>query len=230
MEHMNVPRRSTLQQETLADKIYRTVRARLQRGEIQATERLLDYEIAEQFGCTRMPVRQALVRLASESHLQRTTRGFVIPRLSDTEVRELFELRRLLEPYAAALATALLSAAQTKALSQAHKDAVAAAAKGDAAKVCDANVRFRCTWLDAVPSQRLKATVQTFSDLAQQVRTHTLPLADTQHVAAELMHAVLLGFQAKNGEIVRAAMLDWVLKAEAAYFRAVLMSAAVVLG
>ncbi len=220
MELDTSPRRSALRHATLADKIYQEIRSRLQQGKLQASDRLLDYEVAEEFGCTRMPARQALVRLATESYLQRTTRGFVVSRLSDEEVRELFEMRRVLEPYAAARAADTLNSVQLGALEQAYADTLRAIQSDDTALVCEANVRFRMTWLEALTNQRLKATVQAFSDLAQQVRTETLRLPETREVAAQSMASVLKGFQDKAPETVQAAMQAWVVKAEEAYFKA----------
>lgn len=220
MELDTSPRRSTLRHVTLADKIYQEIRSRLQQGKLQAADRLLDYEVAEEFGCTRMPARQALVRLATESYLQRTTRGFVVSRLSNDEVRELFELRRVLEPYAASRATHALTREQLASLNDAYQETLRAIANGDTALICEANVRFRMTWLEAVTNQRLKATVQAFSDLAQQVRTETLRLPETREVAAQSMVAVLKGFQDQDPDLVKAAMQAWVVKAEAAYFQA----------
>ena len=63
------PRRTPLKAYTLSETIFHEVRNRLQRGEIGADDRILDYEIAQEYNCTRMPVRQALLRLASEGYL-----------------------------------------------------------------------------------------------------------------------------------------------------------------
>jgi len=76
--------------ETLVDTIYRDTRKRLNAGDWHPGDRLLDYELAERFGCTRMPVRQALLRLVNEGLLNSTTRGFQVPVLTDAMVRDIF--------------------------------------------------------------------------------------------------------------------------------------------
>lgn len=105
---VKLPRRTALKQTTLSETVYQEIRARLQRGEVGPNDRILDYEVADEFGCTRMPVRQALLRLVSDGYLVGTTRGFVVPTLTSDDVHELFELRRLLEPSAAAGTVATL--------------------------------------------------------------------------------------------------------------------------
>ena len=99
---VKLPRRTALKQTTLSESVYAEIRSRLQRGEIGPNDRVLDYEVAEEFDCTRMPVRQALLRLVSEGYLIGTTRGFVTPTLTNDDIHEIFEVRRLLEPSAAA--------------------------------------------------------------------------------------------------------------------------------
>lgn len=215
---VELPRRTVLKQKTLAEVIYDEIRGRLQRGEIGYDDRILDYEIAAEFECTRMPVRQALLRLVNESFLLGTTRGFVIPRLKESDVQELFELRRLLEPYAAASAAPALTDAQEVALRRAYDETRAAVSRGDLATVIEENVKFRSAWLEAVENQRLRATIQTFSDHAQQVRNQTLRNPETLHVAVECLHALLDGFAKRDAELARQAMLKFILNAEQHYF------------
>ena len=99
---VKLPRRTALKQTTLSESVYAEIRSRLQRGEIGPNDRVLDYEVAEEFDCTRMPVRQAPLRLVSEGYLIGTTRGFVTPTLTNDDIHEIFEVRRLLEPAARA--------------------------------------------------------------------------------------------------------------------------------
>ena len=64
----------------------------------------MDVEIANEFGVSRMPVREALMQLVHDGMIESTSRGFVLRRYSDREIEEIFEIRRLLEPAAAAIA------------------------------------------------------------------------------------------------------------------------------
>ncbi len=55
------------------ESVYQEILGRLQRGQIGHQDRVLDYEIAREFECTRMPVRQALLasgqrRLSGRHH------------------------------------------------------------------------------------------------------------------------------------------------------------------
>jgi DNA-binding GntR family transcriptional regulator len=206
--------------ETLVDTIYRDTRHRLNLGEWRPGDRLLDYEIGERFGCTRMPVRQALLRLVNEGLLNSTTRGFQVPILTDAMVRDVFELRRILEPAAAALVTTsanldLLRAALSKAVDLAR----VATAHSDPAIMFNANASFRHAWMQCLRNDRLISAIAMSADHANQVR-----FANTQDTASypevityleKLSDALTSG----DPEQARSAMSDFLLLAEAAYFR-----------
>src|ERR1700681_4118239 len=95
-------RRPLIRRDNLSERIYLDLRSRLQRGGIDADRRLVDLEVAAEYGTSRMPAREALLRLANEGYLVGTTRGFVTPKLSLEDIRDIFAVRRLLEPQAAA--------------------------------------------------------------------------------------------------------------------------------
>ena len=52
-------------QDSLSERIYLDLRGRLQRCEIEPDGRLVDLEIANSYGTSRMPAREALLRLAN---------------------------------------------------------------------------------------------------------------------------------------------------------------------
>lgn len=215
---VKLPRRTALKQTTLTETVYEAIRTRLRRGEIGPQARILDYEVADQFGCTRMPVRQALLRLVNEGYLEGTTRGFVIPTLTNDDVHDIFEVRRLLEPSAAAGTVAGLDKARDAALTRACKQARAAFEAHDTAALTDANIAFRMLWLDAVENTRLQNTIRRFADHAQQVRLATLDHAGTQKIVIEGMQELLDGFLARDARRVKTAMLEFILAAEQQYF------------
>lgn len=94
---MNAPRSSELTY-TAVDEIRRWIL----NGEIQPGERLREVEIAERLGMSRTPVRQAFQLLSGEGLLDaRPTVGFEVPRWSAEEIDEIYQLRALLESFAA---------------------------------------------------------------------------------------------------------------------------------
>ena len=203
--------------ESLRERIYLDLRRRLQRSEIGPNDRLVDTEIAAEYGASRMPAREALMRLVHEGYLTGSTRGFVIPALSLSDVLEIFEIRRLLEPRAAALAARDLTEPAAQALTAALEDARAAAAKGDVEALILANIAFRAAWLGAVRNARLAAAIARFVDQVQAVRLSTLRDAATRQVVLAGLVRLHDAFQRRDAVAAADRMAEFVASAERAF-------------
>lgn len=170
------------QRESLSTRAYDELRERLRRGQVAPDDRLVDTEIARELEVSRMPVREALLQLVAEGYLVSTARGYRVPTLTRQDVTEIFEVRRLLEPRAAALAARDLLPETAQRLSRALAEACDAVARGDFSGLFHANVDFREAWLGAVRNTRLATTISRFIDHVQTVRYGTLRDAATQQV------------------------------------------------
>jgi DNA-binding GntR family transcriptional regulator len=212
------PRRTALRSATLMDSVYQEILSRLQSGQVGPADRVLDYEIAREFECTRMPVRQALLRLVNEGYLVGTTRGFVTPALTAEDVKEIFEVRRLLEPAAAAAAVTVLSDAQLASLSAAYRKCRRGYQKRDVLLMAEANVEFRGIWLEAVQNSRLRGSILRFADHMRQVRQATMSKSSTLKIVADGMQALLNGFVERDPVAVRATTRAYLDDAEQQYF------------
>ncbi len=72
---------------------------------LHSGQKLIDRELAEQFGVSRTPVREALGRLAMTGLVEnRARRGYYVSRFSAEEVSDLYEFRVILEVNAVTLA------------------------------------------------------------------------------------------------------------------------------
>ncbi|MCD0504471.1 GntR family transcriptional regulator [Bordetella petrii] len=74
-------------------------------GKLRAGERLMIDELAERFGVSKIPVREALKALEGRGWVESAPRrGTYVRRLSMDELHELFELRLIVEPEITAMA------------------------------------------------------------------------------------------------------------------------------
>lgn len=205
---------------SLSERIHADLRARLQAGRIGQHERLIDLDIAHAYGTSRMPVREALLRLVNEGYLVRTTRGFAVPALDSSDVRHLFEVRRLLEPEAAASAVTVFDEAAEAALGKALERARAAVTTGSADEMIAANMDFRAAWLARVANPRLVEAISRFVDHAQIVRLKTLGDPHVQRVALAGLEALHAAFLARDRRQVRQRTKAFLLAAERAFHEA----------
>lgn len=96
-EDCNVPR--PVQRLTVVAATQDALREKILGGEVREGERLLQDALAEEYGVSRIPVREALRQLEAEGLVTfYPHRGAVVSSFSLEEISELFELRALLEP------------------------------------------------------------------------------------------------------------------------------------
>lgn len=94
--------------------------------------KLVEDRLAEAFGVSRTRIRPVLVRLANEKVVTLTpNRGASIAEPSEQEAREVFEVRRMIEPLLVARFIGRASAADIQALARCIRDEEAARAAGD---------------------------------------------------------------------------------------------------
>lgn len=90
---------------SLGDQAYNYIIQSLENGSMPPGTRLRETELAAEIGLSRTPIREALNQLVSEGLVVNDPkRGLIITELDQNMVGELYEMRRVLESTAAALA------------------------------------------------------------------------------------------------------------------------------
>ncbi|MBR8181676.1 GntR family transcriptional regulator [Burkholderia ambifaria] len=84
--------------DSTADAVAASLREMIINGELQAGERLVERDLAEHFGISRIPMREAIQRLEREGLLDIfRNRGAVVRMLGASDVQEIYDMRVLLE-------------------------------------------------------------------------------------------------------------------------------------
>jgi len=109
-------------------------------GMFRPGDRLVESDLAERFGVSRTPIREALQRLETQSLLTRDGRSLIVASLNHNQLAELYVVRAELEGLAARLAAQHATAEEVRVLG----DMVLADAAflGDAQALSRANRRF----------------------------------------------------------------------------------------
>ena len=76
----------------------------IEAGQFKPGDRLVESELADRFGVSRTPVREALQRLETQSMLTRDGRSLIVASLDHNQLSELYAVRGELEGLAARLA------------------------------------------------------------------------------------------------------------------------------
>lgn len=83
---------------------YTLILEAIEQGDYRPGDRLVESELADRFGVSRTPVREALQRLETQSMLARDGRSLIVASLDHNQLAELYVVRAELEGLAARLA------------------------------------------------------------------------------------------------------------------------------
>lgn len=101
---------ATDERRALVDKLASQLHARVLSGELPSGTRLRQEALAEEFGVSRTPVREALRKLQAGGLVElQPNRGAIVRGLSPREIRDAYEVRAALEALAARLAAERVS-------------------------------------------------------------------------------------------------------------------------
>jgi DNA-binding GntR family transcriptional regulator len=108
--------------ESLVAKVYETLWKQIVEGERLPGERLIDAELVDELGVSRTPIRQALYQLQQARLIEASTgRGFHVVLINADDVRELYDLRTILEVAAVRAAAPRIAPAALQAAYDEHQ-------------------------------------------------------------------------------------------------------------
>ena len=146
---------------TLREKIVETVRAAIVNGQIPAGTRVAEPELADRFGISRTPIREAFRQLESEGFITVIPRkGAVVASLSAKDISDFYDLKMVLEGYAARCAAKVLTEKDIIKMEAVNRQMEAAAGKKDLRKVLSLHNEFHEIFLKACGNEKLYTIVQ----------------------------------------------------------------------
>jgi GntR family transcriptional regulator, rspAB operon transcriptional repressor len=121
-------KKKTAERGTLVERAYKLIKHAILRGEFPEGSFLTESEILRRYDIWRTPFREACNRLHNEQLLEVVPRrGYLMPELSFRGVRDLLEMRILLEGMAAELAARRAEPAEIEVLEKLYTEALLAA-------------------------------------------------------------------------------------------------------
>jgi DNA-binding GntR family transcriptional regulator len=140
-----------------AEMAAQSLRDEILSGVLPSGARLGEAELAGRLSVSRTPIREALSRLAAEGLVEiQPNRGARVATWTTDQLREIFELRLRLEPYAVRLAVPALSAQQLDELDE----LATAMLTADRDAIVEQNRRFHGIFIDAAGSPTLAGALR----------------------------------------------------------------------
>jgi DNA-binding GntR family transcriptional regulator len=156
---------------TVSAAVAERLRQEIRDGQLQPGARLRQAHVAEEFGVSTTPVREAFVALEREGLVQSIAhRGVVVFQLDAADLREIYEIRIPLEALATELAIPNLTEADLTALEKTLTSMSKAAKRKDMSRAGDLNDEFHSRIYTAAERPRLLGMI---SDLRASSRPYT---------------------------------------------------------
>lgn len=148
--------------DSLSQRVYAQIRARIVSGRLPSGSRLRERDLAEELDASRVPVREAILRLEAEGLVQTSPRrGATVAELRLPDVEELYDVRLALEVQAARLAARRAgNGADPTGLGRALAEADAMLPSGDASAIAEANASVHDQILTLAGNRLLSATMR----------------------------------------------------------------------
>lgn len=146
---------------TLREKIVETVRNAIVNGQIPAGARVAEPELADRFGISRTPIREAFRQLESEGFITVIPRkGAIVASLSAKDISDFYDLKMVLEGYAARCAAKVLTEKELTKMEAVNRQMEIASTKKDLRKVLSLHNEFHEIFLKSCGNEKLYSIVQ----------------------------------------------------------------------
>lgn len=183
--------------ETLSQQVVTALRADILTGALPPEALLVEATLAETFGVSRGPVRDALRTLSGEGLIASSGRSYRVIGLDEKDLRDLFALRELLEVAAAQQCATADPAGFRRSAEAALNDMAKAAETGDTEAFAQTDIAFHSAFFNACGNGRLLAVweqqVPTFAELFRLTTALDDPLQRSVEWHRKMLDTVVSG-------------------------------------
>ncbi len=196
--------------ESSAAQALAYIKKRLISGEFASGARLTEEGLARDLGLSRTPVREAIRRLVADGMLRfKPNSGTFVAEWSDDEIRQIFDLRTLLEAQIAEAAALSITPPELAALDAVQREMEAAAGRrGDAALQRRSALNRRFHALIAAASRKTRLAGALASAIEMPIVQQTFRRYSAKQAQRSLAHhqELLDALRARDPQWARAVM------------------------
>jgi len=196
-----VKRRPIERHQTLRERILETIREAILNGQLKPGEKVAEPELAERFGISRTPIREAFRQLESEGYLTVIPRkGAVVTDLSEREVEEFYSIKSILEGYAARVAAEKMSTKDHERLEAINARLKQLADEGDVKSFFRVHDEFHELFIRAAGNDKLFDLIGQMLRKFNRLRMASLALPGRMDLSVQEHMKILDAFRRHDGE------------------------------
>jgi DNA-binding GntR family transcriptional regulator len=206
--------------QTLREKILENIRDAILKGTLKAGERVSEPDLAERYGISRTPIREAFRQLESEGYLTVVPRkGAVVTSLSERDVEEFYSIKSILEGYAARLAAEKLTEKELERLETINKRLSRLATAGDVKSFFRIHNEFHELFIKASGNEKLLELILQLLKKFDRLRVASLSLPGRMEISVQEHDKIIEAFKNHDGDTA-----DQLVQKNAAYGGQVLIN------
>ena len=186
---------------TLREKILENIRDAIISGSLKAGSRVSEPELAERYGISRTPIREALRQLESEGYLTVIPRrGAVVSEFSQKDVEDFYAIKSILEGYAARQACSRLTDRELDKLQANNKRLHDLAEQNDIKTFFKVHNDFHEMFIKAADNERLRELITSVVTRFQRLRFMSLSLPGRMKISVQEHEKIIEAFRRRDAE------------------------------
>jgi DNA-binding GntR family transcriptional regulator len=197
-----VRRKPIERHQTLREKILESIRDAILKGSLKPGERVSEPELAERFGISRTPIREAFRQLESEGYLVVIPRkGAVVASLSERDVEEFYSIKSILEGYAARMAAERMAPRDIERLVAINEKLEQIAAAGDIKAFFRVHNEFHELFIRASGNDKLGELINQLVLKFNRLRLASLAQPGRMDISVQEHRKIIEAFRNHDGEL-----------------------------
>lgn len=204
----------------LYQEVAERLRQRIFAHELTPGDWIDEQKLAEQYGISRTPLREALKVLASEGLVElKPRRGCYVTEISRQDLDDIFPLMAMLEGRCAGDAARKAQPADIAALGEIHERLESAARDGRIDAFFEANQEFHLRIQELAGNRWLVSVIQDLRKVLKMSRLHSLSLEGRLQQSLNEHRAIMAAFKAGDAAKAETLMHDHLLSGREALVR-----------
>lgn len=205
-------------QESLRSKVFNSILDDILSGKLKPGETLIESKLAEEFGVSRTPIREALKQLELEGLVvSLPNRRVTVKGISEKDIDDIYVIRKRIEGLAARWATENISEEQLEELRNIVELGEFYTNKGDWEKIEELDGKFHDIIFEASNSKPLRFILSNFHQFIRKAREESLKVEGRIGKTHEEHSSILKAIEAGDANDAEKAIIEHIKSSRRSY-------------
>lgn len=188
---------------TLRERIVEFVKDAIIKGRLKPGGRVPESELAEMFGISRTPIREAFRQLESEGFITFTPRkGAIVSPITDKDVIEFYAIKGLLEGYAAKMACCKISDKEIRRMEDLNSQMTKCAERNDVKNFFKLDNQLHDVFLKICGNDKLYNLIHVLVQQFERFRKTSLSLSGRMWSSVKQHNEIIEAFKKRDVDLV----------------------------